>query len=329
MSAIPVSVVDDDRPAKRAVVDPPTRADRAFSLATSAAGMAVFGLLLVIGTFLLLRASGTIDSQGLSFLTRVEWRGDVRPPRFGVLGLLAGTLIVASIAVAIAVPVGIAASLYITQYAKPRTSRLLTGFVDLLAAVPALIYGIWGFKYLSPKLTPLAAWLSRHGSWFPPFETAPKAQLTGAFFGAGIVVSLMVIPIITAIVREVFAQAPAGEKEAALALGGSRWSMVRLVVIPYGRGGIVGASMLGLGRALGETIAVSLLLPQVPRLSLRIFENGGGTISGFIVQRAGSDEITVSALMLAGLVLFVITLGTNLVASTVIGRSRSGAGVDA
>src|SRR6478609_6997676 len=117
MSAIPVSVVDGDRPAPRAVVDPPTRADRAFSWATSAAGLAVFGLLLVIGTFLLLRASGTIHTQGLSFLTRVEWRGDVRPQRFGVLGLLVGTLIVASIAVAIAIPIGIAAALYITQYA--------------------------------------------------------------------------------------------------------------------------------------------------------------------------------------------------------------------
>ncbi|MCU1355583.1 MAG: pstC, partial [Acidimicrobiales bacterium] len=297
-------------------------------LATSGAGFTVFALLLVIGGFLLLRASRTFHTLGVSFLTRVEWRSDAHPARLGVLGLLVGTLIVALIAVAIAIPVGVTASLYIIGYAKPRSRRLLTNFVDLLAAVPALIYGIWGFRYLGNEIVPLARWLSRHGGWFPPFRTEADAKLVGSFFGAGVVVSLMVVPIITSITREVFAQAPVGEKEAALALGGSKWGMLRAVVIPYGRGGVVGASMLGLGRALGETIAVSLLLPQVPKLSLRIFENGGGTISGFLVQRAGSDPVTVSGLMAAGLVLFVITLGTNLVAAVVIGRSRSGAGVD-
>jgi phosphate transport system permease protein len=328
VTLISLPVRDAPERARREVVDPPTRADRVFALATSGAGLAVFALLAVIGAFLLIRAARTFDAQGLSFLTRVEWRSDTRPPQLGVLGLLAGTVIVAVIAVAIAVPVGVSAALYITGYAKPRTQRVLTNFVDLLAAVPALIYGIWGFRYLSPQLVPLARWLSRHLSWFPPFRTESHAALTGSFFGAGVVVSLMVVPIVAAITREVFAQAPVGEKEAALALGGSRWGMLRTVVIPYGRGGIVGGSMLGLGRALGETIAVSLLLPQVPVLSMRIFQNGGGTISGFIVQRAGSDPITVSGLMAAGLVLFVLTLGTNLIASVVIGRSRSGAGVD-
>ncbi|HEY4376888.1 MAG TPA: ABC transporter permease subunit, partial [Acidimicrobiales bacterium] len=143
-----------------------------------------------------------------------------------------------------------------------------------------------------------------------------------------VVVSLMVIPIITAVAREVFAQAPVGEKEAALALGGSQWAMIKQVVLPYGKGGVVGASMLGLGRALGETIAVSLLLPEVPKQSVRIFENGGGTISGFIAQRAGGDPVTVSGLMAAGLVLFILTLITNMIASSVISRSRSGVGVD-
>jgi phosphate transport system permease protein len=316
-------------PDRRSVDDPPTRADRVFGLATSSAGIVVFVLLLLIGTFLVLRAKGTFDSQGLSFFTRVGWRTDVVPVRIGVLGLLAGTVIVATIAVIIAVPVGTMAALYITTYANPRLRSLLTRFVDLLAAVPSLLYGIWGSSFLGNQIVPLSRWLSRHGSWFPPFRTNEDASLTGTYFIAGVVVSLMVIPIITSITREVFSQAPPGEKEAALALGGSRWGMVRRVVLPFGRGGIVGGAMLGLGRALGETIAVSLLLPQGHILSIRILQNGGGTISGFVAQRAGSDAVTVSGLMAAGLVLFVLTLLTNLIASTVIARSRSGAEVDA
>jgi phosphate transport system permease protein len=141
----------------------------------------------------------------------------------------------------------------------------------------------------------------------------------------------MVLPIITSVVREVFSQTPPGEKEAALALGGTRWGMIRTVVLPFGKGGIVGGSMLGLGRALGETIAVALLLPQVPQKiseSIHILQNGGATVSGFIANRAGADEFTTSGLLAAGLVLFVITLATNMIASVVVSRSRSGAGVE-
>ncbi|HEX7133939.1 MAG TPA: ABC transporter permease subunit, partial [Iamia sp.] len=235
-------------PTRRPVEDPPTRADRVFGFATSGAGIVVFVLLVLIGTFLVLRANRTFDSQGLSFFTRVEWRTDVSPPQIGVLGLLVGTVIVATIAVVIAVPVGSMAALYITTYANARIRALLTSFVDLLAAIPSLLYGIWGFLFLGNQIAPLSSWLSRHGSWFPPFRTTEDASLTGTFFIAGVVVSLMVIPIVTSITREVFAQAPAGEKEAALALGGSQWGMVRRVVLPFGRGGIIGGAMLGLGR---------------------------------------------------------------------------------
>ena len=330
MSTI-TSVVEPEAavPVPRDISDPPTRADRAFARATSGAGLVVFLLLVLIGTFLVVRASGTFSSQGLSFLTRVEWTTNATTKQIGVLGLLAGTIIVAVIAVTIAVPVGTMAALYITTYANARLRGVLTAFVDLLAAVPSLLYGIWGAAFLGNQMIPLSRWISRHGSWFPPFRTTGEdPSLTGTFFIAGVVVSLMVLPITTSVAREVFAQAPVGEKEAALALGGSRWGMVRRVVLPYGRGGIVGGAMLGLGRALGETIAVSLLLPQIPKLGWRILENGGGTISGFIAQRGASDDFTVSGLMAAGLVLFVLTLGTIQVASVVISRSRSGAGVD-
>jgi phosphate transport system permease protein len=147
-------------------------------------------------------------------------------------------------------------------------------------------------------------------------------------FIAGIVVALMTLPIVASVVREVFTQVPPGEKEAALALGGTRWGMIRSVVLPFGRGGIIGGSMLGLGRALGETIAVTLLLPQIPIVSVKILQNGGATVSGFIANRSGADSFTVSGLMAAGLVLFVITLGVNMVASVIVSKSRSGAGVE-
>ena len=183
--------------------------------------------------------------------------------------------------------------------------------------------------FLGSQIVPISEFLTDHFGWIPIFRTEPDATFTGSMLIAGVVVSLMVLPIIASVSREVFAQTPVGEKEAALALGGTRWGMVRQVVLPYGRGGIIGGSMLGLGRALGETIAVALLLPQVPQVTFRILENGGATISGFIARRAGGDDFTVSGLMAAGLVLFVLTLATNMAASVVIARSRSGAGVDA
>ena len=237
-------------------------------------------------------------------------------------------MLVALVAVAIAIPFGILSALFITEYSSARTRKWLTGIVDLLAAVPSLLFGLWGFLFLSDKVEPVSRWLTDHLGWIPIFNTDPEASLNGSIFIAGIVVSLMVLPIVTSIVREVFSQTPPGEKEAALALGSTRWGMIRAVVLPYGRGGIIGGSMLGLGRALGETIAVAILLPDVPEVTIKILENGGATISGFIANRAGSDAFTTSGLMAAGLVLFVITLATNMIASVVVSRSRSGAGVD-
>ena len=311
------------------VVDRPTRADRVFDVVTAASGLLVLVLLVLIGVFLLLRSREALEVAGPSFLTRVEWRTDIEPPEIGVLGLLSGTITVAFVAVAIAVPLGACAALFITDYASGRWRGALTGLVDLLAAIPSLLYGLWGFLLLSSLLAPLSEWLSRHLAWLPLFDAGDDASFEGSMFIAGIVVSLMVLPIVASVSREVFARTPPGEKEAALALGGTRWGMVRMVVLPYGRGGLIGGSMLGLGRALGETIAVSLLLPQLPAFTWRILENGGATVSGFIALRAGADEFTTSGLMAAGLVLFVLTLATNMGASVVISRSRSGAGVEA
>jgi len=316
-------------PVPRPVQDEPTTVDKAFNRVTLAAGLFVLVLLLVVGFFLLWQSRQAIEVTGIwSFLTRIEWRTDVTPPRIGVAGLLLGTVLVALVAVAIAIPLGILAALFITEYASARARRWLIALVDLLAAVPSLLFGLWGFLYLTDLIVPVSQWLTGTFAWIPFFATDDGANLTGSIFIAGIVVALMVLPIQASVVREVFAQTPPGEKEAALALGGTRWGMIKTVVLPFGKGGIIGGSMLGLGRALGETIAVALLLPQVPEISIKILQNGGATVSGFIANRAGGDDFTVSGLMAAGLVLFVITLGVNMLASVIVNRSRSGAGVE-
>jgi phosphate transport system permease protein len=312
----------------RAVVDEPSRIDRLFGVATTASGLLVLVLLVLVGVFLFLRAGDAFDVAGWSFFTTEEWRTDVDPPEIGVLGLVCGTVVVAIIAVVIAVPLGTCAALFISEYATGRWRSLLTALVDLLAAIPSLLYGLWGFLLLAYQIEPLSEWLGRHLDWIPIFRTEADAELTGSMLIAGTVVSLMVLPIVASVCREVFTQTPPGEKEAALALGGTRWGMIRMVVLPFGRGGIIGGSMLGLGRALGETIAVSLLLPQIPEVTFRILENGGATVSGFIARRAGGGEFNTSALMAAGLVLFGMTLLTNMLASVIIARSRSGAGVE-
>lgn len=315
---------------RRVIDDVPSPVDRWFNRVTLGSGLFVLALLGVVGLFLLMRSRDALSETGLfDFLTREEWRTDVQPPRVGVAGLLTGTTVVALIAITLAIPFGTLTALFITEYASPKARRYLTALVDLLASVPSLLFGLWGFLFLSEQIVPLSAWLARHFDWVPLFEVEEEAPvLVGSMFIAGIVVSMMVLPIVASIVREVFAQTPPAEKEAALALGSTRWGMIRAVVLPYGRAGIIGGAMLGLGRALGETIAVALILGQVPEITARILENGGATVAGFIALRAGADSFTVSGLMAAGLVLFVLTLTTNAIASMVVARSRSGVGVD-
>jgi phosphate transport system permease protein len=313
---------------RRVAVEQPSLADRMFSRGLLGSGVVVFVLLAAIGIFLLWQSRHAFAESGFSFFGRVEFNVFTSPPKVGVLGLLIGTCVVAAVAVPLAVPLAVLAALFITEYAPTSLRRVLQGVIDLLAAVPSLLFGLWGFLYLSNQIAPLSAWMGKHLSFIPIFSVSSDASLVGSYFIAGIVVALMVLPITASVVREVFAQTPASEKEAAYALGGTHWGMVRTVVLPFGRGGIIGGAMLGLGRALGETIAVALLLPQVPTAMVRILENGGSTIAGFIAERAGSPPFETSALLAAGLVLFVLTLVVNMGASAVVSRSRSGAGVD-
>jgi phosphate transport system permease protein len=324
-----VAPAPPERPSPRPLPENPSRSDTAFRVGATGAGAIVLGLLVLIAVFLAKEAFPAFTTSGFAFFTTVQFNALATPPVLGVLGLLIGTVVVALIAVSIAIPISVLTALYITQYAGARLRGIMIGLVDLLAAIPSLLYGLWGFAFLSTKIVPVSQFLSDTLGFIPLFRVDAGAQYISSYFIAGLVVSLMTLPIITSIVREVFAQTPPGEKEAALALGSTRFDMIRTVVLPFGRGGIIGGSMLGLGRALGETIAVSLLLPQLPTTALHVFQYGGSTIAGYIANNNGAAGIALNGLLAAGLVLFAFTLVTNFIASVVISRSRSGAGVDA
>lgn len=301
-------------------------ADRVYRMVVRLAASATLLVMGLIGAFLFARALPALRSGGWRFLTEQAWTPD--SGRFGISAVLLGTVLIAVVALVIAVPLSIGAALFITEYAPRRLRRPITSLIDLLAAVPSLIYGLWGLFFLQPRLIKVSRWLTDHASVVPFFRTKSTNYASTTFI-AGVVVSLMVVPICTAVMREVFSQAPVGEKEGALALGASRWGMVRTVVLPFGRGGIVGGSMLGLGRALGETIAVSLIISPIFVRSIHILDGGGNSISSLIALRfSESNTFGISALMAAGLVLFGMTLVVNAIASVIVNRSRSGAATE-
>lgn len=317
---------DEDEP--RELDTTPITADRWYRRIAGSGGVLVFILLGLIGAFLLISSWPALREAGLSFFTTTAWGPDADPPRFGIVALISGTVTVAVIALIIAVPLSIGTAIYINEYAPRVLRRPLTSVIDLLAAVPSLIFGIWGREYLNDAMYGFANFLTTHLSFIPFFQ-ADGETLGNSLFIAGMVVSLMVLPIVTAVVREVFAQAPAGEKEAALALGGTRWGMIRTVVIPFGRGGIIGGSMLGLGRALGETIAVALILSPSFAVVVRILEPGGNTVAATIANEfQEAKPFGIQALLAAGLALFLLTLVVNMFAAAIVSRSRSGQGVE-
>jgi len=239
------------------------------------------------------------------------------------------SVLIALIALIIAIPVGLATALFISEYAPARLRRTLIAMIDLMAATPSIIVALFGLYFLMPRILGVEAWLAHHLGFIPVFRFSLSnfsGNYVGSTFVAGVVVSILVIPIITALSRQVFSQAPQGEREAAYALGSTRWGMIRTVVLPYGRAGMIGASMLGLGRALGETVAVSFILTPIFALSFHVLQAGGNSPTFMIashILEAGSKEI--SALMAAGMALFVMTLLVNTVAAIIINRSRSGA----
>ncbi len=304
--------------------------DVAFRGALRVAGCLVLALMGLIGVFLALRAGQAFSRYRWAFFTTTTWN---EGGRLGIAAVLSGTVVIAAVAMVFAAPVAFGTALFVSEYAPARLQRGLVSVVDLMAAIPSVVYGLWGALFLQGHVAALARFLSDHLGWVPLFRVhgvdhraVPYnlIRYSSSSLLAGMVVAMMVIPIASSIMREAFSHAPIGEREAAYALGSTRWGMVRSVVLPYGRGGMIGGLMLGLGRALGETIAVVLVISPEFVIKGRILELGANSVAALIASRYGeASSIGLSALMAAGLVLFVVTLGVNLVAAWVVAHSRS------
>jgi phosphate transport system permease protein len=331
------AVVDLVEDAPRAVVERPGPADRAFRGAARTSGAAVLALMSLVGLFLAYRASQALQESGTGFLTTAAWEPD--SGTFGIRAVLTGTVLIALVAIALALPLAVGTALYISEYAPARLKPFLVNLVDLMAAVPSVVYGLWGFFLLQGHAVGLARWLATWLGWIPIFRVngfdaddplSSASIFTSSTFIAGMVVCLMVTPFACSVMREAFSQAPVGEREGALALGATKLGMIRTVVLPFGRGGIIGGTMLALGRALGETIAVFLIISPVFVVQPHVLENGANSVSALIALRYGeATDMGISALMAAGLALFLLTLVVNVIASTFVARSRSGSTTEA
>ena len=297
------------------------RADTAFRLVTLGSGLVVVVLIVAIGVFLFVHATPAFRKAGSSFFTEKAWFPDNSPARFGIAALAFGTVLSSIVALVLAVPVAVGSALFLTELAPRRLGRVVGYLLDLLAAVPSVVYGLWGIYYLVPRLKPVEQWLDRTVGFIPLFHS--RAGIYGrSLFAASVVLAIMILPIIAAISREIFRQVPRADREAALALGATRWEAIRLAVLPYSRGGIVGAVMLGLGRALGETIAIAMVLAAAFKVDFHILEPGGNTIAANIATKFGlSGGAGRDALVASGLVLFAITLAVNVVARGVVYRT--------
>jgi phosphate transport system permease protein len=320
----------------RALATTQSGSDRAFTLVTRSIAAVVLLITGGIGLFLALSAVPTFKHYGWSFFTETQWQPE--SDKLGIAAVLVGTFTVALVALVVAFPLALLTALYIAEYAPPGLRPTLISLVDLMAAVPSIIYGLWGFYLLQPHASAFAHWTHVHLGFIPIFrvDADPNAaaweqtRYTASAFIAGLAVAMMVMPMACAVMRQVFSQAPPGEREAAFALGATHWGVVKTVVLPFGKGGIIGGTMLGLGRALGETIAVLLIISPAFDVKFRPMEIGTNTISALVAGRFGEATTTqLQALLTAGFVLFVITLGINTIAAMVVARSRSGAGAEA
>jgi phosphate transport system permease protein len=292
------------------------RGDRIFATLTAGSSGLVILIVALIAVFLLLKAIPSIMDDKASFFS-TQWNVSQGDLRFGVSALLYTTVLSSVLALLLAVPVSIGVALFITQYAPRRLARPVAYAVDLLAAIPSIIYGVWGIRVLAPQLEPVQNALSHIGLGLFTNQNIS----TGTVFNAGIVLAVMILPIITAISRDVFDRTPTENKEAALALGATRWEMIRMAVLPYGRAGVVSGSMLGLGRALGETIAVLLILSKVSAFSPSLL-GGGETFASKIAGSSAEFGQNPGPYIAAGLVLFVLTFVVNAAARAVVNRRK-------
>lgn len=293
-----------------------------------AAGSTIIVIVVLVAVFLVTQAWPALSKNTANFFTSRTFSVDAPPIAFGIADLLWATVVTSVIAVAIAVPLGVSIALFLSHYAHPRLAGPASQLVALLAAVPSIIYGLWASQLVAPFYVPLQNGLERLLGWIPLFASTNTSGGATLMF-AGIVLAVMILPIITSLSREVFVQTPRFHEEAALALGATRWEMIRTAVLPFGQPGVVSATMLGLGRALGETIAVTIIISSLSdsnreNFSLSIF-NGGETFASRIANNAAefNTPTKAGAYISAGLVLFVLTFVVNAIARVVIERRRA------
>jgi phosphate transport system permease protein len=296
--------------------------DRIFAGAAQGAGIFILVVLAGVAVFLIVQALPAIVSPASALPGGVGLVAYIFP-------LVFGTLLAAVIALIIATPLAVAVALFITHFAPRRLAQGLGYLIDLLAAVPSIVYGLWGVAVLAPATLGLSTWLNTYLGWLP-FFAGPVSATGRTMFVVGITLAVMILPIITAVSREVFLQTPKLHEEAALALGATRWEMIRMAVLPFGRSGIISGAMLGLGRALGETMAVAIILSVSGAVTFNLISSSNpSTIAANIaLQFPDSTGVAVNTLIASGLVLFVITLLVNALARYIINRRREFSGAN-
>ncbi|HEY8721304.1 phosphate ABC transporter permease subunit PstC [Pengzhenrongella sp.] len=304
-------------------------AGRTFRWSATGAGALILAVLAAVAVFLVLKAWPAMTANASVLAENVNWFPKGENLLQFVGPLVFGTLLAAAIALVIAMPLAIGIGLFISHYAPRRLASGLGYVIDLLAAIPSVVYGLWGGLALVPTLFPIWSWLSKHLGFIPLFK-GPASDPPRVILSVGIVLAVMILPIITAVCREVFLQAPRLHEEAALALGATRWEMVAMAVLPFGRSGIVSAAMLGLGRALGETMAVLMILSPGAAYSFDLLKVGQHqTIAANIaLQFPEANPLGVSTLIATGLALFLITLAVNMAARAIVARRKDFSGAN-
>jgi phosphate transport system permease protein len=316
-------------PVPRVISTQPRRSDQFFRFIVFLGGLSSLVILSAIALFLGSRGFEILTREGWSFITSYQWYSSInadgtsgdQESTYGIGAMLVGTIITALIAVAIGLPISIATALFLNFYAPHFIRGFLVGIIDLMAAFPSILFGLWGFYVLMPTGEYWAKLLHKYFSWIPLFDVSVPVFSRSPFI-AGLVLAIMIIPIVTSVAREVFSQTPLDRIQAAYALGATKWSMIKAVVIPFGTGGVVGGAMLGLGRAMGETVAVFTVLNIVFQANFQILLGAGGNVASLIILKFGeatAEEI--KALMAAGLILFILTLAVNLLADFIVHRT--------
>ena len=279
-------------PAPREITTKPRRSDQIFRAVVTLGGMSSLVILGLIALFLSIKGFNVLRVEQFSFITESKWEvitdaeGRFSESTFGLAAMLVGTFLSAIIAVIVGVPIAVLSALYLTFYAKGAVKKLLISLIDILAAFPSLLFGFWGFIVLMDSAEYWAKLLNKYLGFIPIFDV-PAPVFTRSPFIAGMVLAIMIIPIVTAISREIFDQTPLDRIQAAYALGASKLAMIRAVVIPYGRGGVVGGAMLGLGRAMGETVAVYTVLNVVYQINWQVLFGAGGNVASLILLKFG------------------------------------------